>query len=39
MNLYCSLDAVYKVYGVYASILAQYQLTRPLWLTETNCPV
>src|SRR5579859_6858694 len=39
VNLYCSLDAVYKVYGVYASILAQYQLQRPLWLTETNCPV
>ena len=39
VNLYCSLDAVYKVYGVYAGILAQYQLHRPLWLTETNCPV
>jgi hypothetical protein len=39
VNLYCSLDAVYRVYGVYASILAQYQLQRPLWLTETNCPV
>ena len=39
VNLYCSLDAVYKVYGVYASILAQYQLQKPLWLTETNCPV
>jgi hypothetical protein len=38
-NLYCSLDAVYRVYGVYASILEQYQLKRPLWLTETNCPV
>jgi hypothetical protein len=39
VNLYCSLDAVYKVYGVYANILAQYQLHRPIWLTETNCPV
>jgi len=39
VNLYCSLDAVYRVYGVYAAILAQYQLQRPLWLTETNCPV
>jgi hypothetical protein len=39
VNLYCSLDAVYRVYGVYASILAQYQLNKPLWLTETNCPV
>ena len=24
---------------VYAAILAQYQLQKPLWLTETNCPV
>jgi hypothetical protein len=39
VNLYCSLDAVFRVYGVYQSILAQYQLTRPIWLTETNCPV
>jgi polysaccharide biosynthesis protein PslG len=39
VNLYCSLDAVYRVHGVYASILAQYQLDKPLWLTETNCPV
>jgi hypothetical protein len=39
VNLYCSLDAVYRVHGVYASILAQYQLDKPLWLTETNCPI
>ncbi|MBV9579143.1 MAG: hypothetical protein JO057_11190 [Chloroflexi bacterium] len=39
VNLYCSLDAVYRVYGIYNSILAQYQLQKPLWLTETNCPV
>jgi hypothetical protein len=39
VNLYCSLDAVYRVHGVYASILTQYQLRKPLWLTETNCPV
>ncbi len=39
VNLYCSLDAVYRVYGIYASILTQYQLQKPLWLTETNCPV
>jgi hypothetical protein len=39
VNLYCSLDAIYRVNGVYASILAQYQLHKPLWLTETNCPV
>ncbi|MGI9147089.1 MAG: hypothetical protein ACR2IK_11135 [Chloroflexota bacterium] len=39
VNLYCSLDAVYRVYGVYAAILARYQLQRPIWLTETNCPV
>ena len=39
VNLYCSLDAIYRVHGVYTSILAQYQLQKPLWLTETNCPV
>ena len=39
VNLYCSLDAVYRVYGIYQSILTQYQLAKPLWLTETNCPV
>jgi hypothetical protein len=39
VNLYCSLDAVYRVSGIYNSILAQYQLQKPLWLTETNCPV
>ena len=39
VNLYCSLDAVYRVHGIYSSILAQYQLQKPLWLTETNCPV
>src|SRR5260370_11471293 len=39
VNLYCSLDAVYRVHGIYASILGQYQLQKPLWLTETNCPV
>jgi len=38
-NLYCSLDAVYRVYGVYTAILARYQLQKPIWLTETNCPV
>jgi hypothetical protein len=39
VNLYCSLDAVYRVHGIYASILQQYQLEKPQWLTETNCPV
>ncbi len=39
VNLYCSLDALYRVHGVYSSILAGYQLHKPLWLTETNCPV
>lgn len=39
VNLYCSLDAVYRVHGIYTSILGQYQLQKPLWLTETNCPV
>jgi polysaccharide biosynthesis protein PslG len=39
VNLYCSLDALYRVHGVYTSILAQYQLQKPIWLTETNCPV
>ena len=39
VNLYCSLDAIYRVHGVYTAILQRYQLARPLWLTETNCPV
>ena len=39
VNLYCSLDAIYRVHGIYQSILAQYQLQKPIWLTETNCPV
>ncbi|MCA1648195.1 MAG: hypothetical protein LC797_22960, partial [Chloroflexi bacterium] len=39
VNLYCSLDALYRVHGVYLSILARYRLDKPLWLTETNCPV
>ena len=40
VNLYCSLDAVYRVQGIYASILAAYHLEgKPIWLTETNCPV
>lgn len=38
-NLYCSLDAVYRVYGVFSAILARYHLLKPIWLTETNCPV
>jgi hypothetical protein len=39
VNLYCSLDAIYRVHGVYQSILDQYHLAKPIWLTETNCPV
>lgn len=39
VNLYCSLDAVYRVHGVFSAILARYQLAKPIWLTETNCPV
>src|SRR5919199_1442557 len=39
VNLYCSLDAVYRVYGVYAAILTSFHLSKPIWLTETNCPV
>jgi hypothetical protein len=39
VNLYCSLDAVYRVHGYYASILSGFKLTKPLWLTEVNCPV
>jgi polysaccharide biosynthesis protein PslG len=39
LNLYCSLDAVYRVYGVYSELLARYKLRKPLWLTETNCPI
>jgi len=30
---------VYRVYGVYSAILARYHLQKPIWLTETNCPV
>ena len=40
VNLYCSLDAIYRVRGMYADILARYGLSRkPLWLTETSCPI
>ena len=39
VNLYCSLDALYRVHRIYAAILSQYQLDKPVWLTETNCPV
>jgi len=39
VNLYCSLDAVYRVHGVFSAILTRYQLSKPIWLTETNCPV
>jgi hypothetical protein len=39
VNLYCSLDAVYRVYGVFQAILTRYQQAKPIWLTETNCPV
>ncbi len=39
VNIYCSLDVVYRVRGIYADILARYKLDKPIWLTETNCPV
>jgi hypothetical protein len=38
VNLYCSVDMVYRAYGLYAEALARYKLTKPIWLTETNCP-
>lgn len=39
INLYCSLDAIPRVAGLYREIMRQYALDKPLWLTETNCPV
>jgi hypothetical protein len=40
VNLYCSLDAIYRVRGLYADVLARYGLKgKPIWLTETNCPI
>ena len=40
VNLYCSLDAIYRVRGLYADVLARYGLSaKPVWLTETNCPI
>jgi hypothetical protein len=40
VNLYCSLDAIYRVRGLYGDILARYGLgSKPIWLTETNCPI
>ncbi len=38
VNLYCSLDAIYRVPGLFRDVLAGYGLSKPLWLTETNCP-
>ena len=38
-NIYCSLDVLYRVRGLYAEILSRYKLEKPIWLTETNCPV
>lgn len=40
VNLYCSLDAIYRVRGLYADILARNGVgPKPIWLTETNCPI
>jgi hypothetical protein len=40
VNLYCSLDAIYRVRGLYGDILARRGLSgKPIWLTETNCPI
>jgi hypothetical protein len=38
-NIYCSLDVLYRVRSLYAEILTRYKLEKPIWLTETNCPV
>ena len=38
VNLYCSADMIYRAYGLYAEVLARHKLTKPIWLTETNCP-
>ncbi|MBI4494881.1 MAG: hypothetical protein HY690_19070 [Chloroflexi bacterium] len=37
LNLYCSIADIYRVHALYRQILAQYGLTKPIWLTETNC--
>ncbi len=39
VNLYCAPDVIYRVPALYAAILARYGLSKPVWLTETNCPV
>jgi hypothetical protein len=39
VNLYCSPFSVYRVHGVYTAALAEFALEKPIWLTETNCPV
>lgn len=39
VNLYCSVSAIYDIYGLYRGVLAQHGLDKPIWLTETNCPI
>jgi hypothetical protein len=40
LNLYCSLETIYRVRGLYGDILTRYGLgNKPIWLTETNCPI
>ncbi len=37
MNLYCSDSAIAGVHATYERILASHGLSKPIWLTETNC--
>ena len=40
VNLYCSLETIYRVRGLYTEILSRHGLAnKPIWLTETNCPI
>lgn len=39
VNLYCSPRTIYEVHQAYTAVLAEYGLRKPIWLTETNCPV
>jgi hypothetical protein len=38
-NIYCSLEVLYRVHGLYSEIMSRFKLTKPIWLTETNCPI
>jgi hypothetical protein len=36
LNLYSSPDDLRRIAGVYREVLAEYGLSKPLWITETN---